>query len=382
MDSLALKFLWLLILFVITVIFGALPSFLLPYFKNDAQRVRILSLCNSFAGGVFLGGGFVHLLPEATNQMNEVGLSLLGLPLSYVLCVCGFMVVFLIEKVLFLQDQATSEVELSSLNAHSNSHSNGHEHKHKASRKNSHDEDSLLRSAVESPIVRRGSVSEAADTATVQLEEGTYADMSSVQRKSHNSHTIEVSSEAVEHDHTHGMFNEENHKSPYLPYILMIVLSIHSIIAGVAIGVNSSNSLINTLGIAIVSHKWTESFAFGVSLLKFLPTAAETSTPSEGITLSPRRRNAKMLKMMAAYSCMVPLGIVIGSILSIILQGRAAAVIEALVGGVASGTFIYIALVDILLAEFESAKDKYWKYLLCIVGFVVILTSIVLFKDE
>lgn len=39
------------------------------------------------------------------------------------------------------------------------------------------------------------------------------------------------------------------------------------------------------------------------------------------------------------------IGIIVGSVLAIILEGRAADIIEALVGGVASGTFIYIALV-------------------------------------
>jgi zinc transporter 1/2/3 len=78
----------------------------------------------------------------------------------------------------------------------------------------------------------------------------------------------------------------------------------------------------------IFSHKWTESFALGVSLLK----------------LGDLR---KFIKAVAFYTMMVPSGLVLGSILSVALSGETATLTTAILNGIASGTFIYIALVGI-----------------------------------
>lgn len=56
--------------------------------------------------------------------------------------------------------------------------------------------------------------------------------------------------------------------------------------------------------------------------------------------------------------------------------------VNAVVSGIASGTFIYIALVDILLREFTVPQDKWIKYLLCCIGFGLITASILLFDED
>ena len=48
-----------------------------------------------------------------------------------------------------------------------------------------------------------------------------------------------------------------------VPYILALVLSIHSFIEGLALGVQSDVTQTTILLIAIASHKWIEAFAFG-----------------------------------------------------------------------------------------------------------------------
>jgi len=77
------------------------------------------------------------------------------------------------------------------------------------------------------------------------------------------------------------------------------------------------------------------------------------------------------------------IGIVIGIILSLVIEpGQTSILIQAFVGGLASGTFIYIALVDILLVEFQTARDKWWKYVLCQFGFAAMTLSVLLFDHD
>ncbi len=61
---------------------------------------------------------------------------------------------------------------------------------------------------------------------------------------------------------------------------------------------------------------------------------------------------------------MEPAGVLLGWSLSAVLDGRMAAA-TGILTALASGTFIYVATVDVLLPEFEvSARDKYLKSLL------------------
>lgn len=51
-------------------------------------------------------------------------------------------------------------------------------------------------------------------------------------------------------------------------YALLIVLSIHSIIAGMALGTETAIVGAVVILVAILAHKGTEAFALGVSLLR------------------------------------------------------------------------------------------------------------------
>ncbi len=61
---------------------------------------------------------------------------------------------------------------------------------------------------------------------------------------------------------------------------------------------------------------------------------------------------------------MEPAGVLLGWSLSAVLDGQVAAT-TGILTALASGTFIYVVTVDVLLPEFEvSARDKYLKSLL------------------
>jgi zinc transporter ZupT len=53
-----------------------------------------------------------------------------------------------------------------------------------------------------------------------------------------------------------------------VPLLLTIVLSVHSFIAGMALGVQESSAAAVPTLIAIVAHKWVEAISLGVSVVR------------------------------------------------------------------------------------------------------------------
>ncbi len=56
-----------------------------------------------------------------------------------------------------------------------------------------------------------------------------------------------------------------------VPLLLTIVLSVHSFIAGMALGVQESSAAAVPTLIAIVAHKWVEAISLGVSVVRVTP---------------------------------------------------------------------------------------------------------------
>ena len=58
---------------------------------------RLLSFGNALAGGIFLGAGFIHLLPEAGEALKEV----VDYPLAPLVAALGIGLLLLIDRVVF-----------------------------------------------------------------------------------------------------------------------------------------------------------------------------------------------------------------------------------------------------------------------------------------
>ena len=92
-SLLAIKVVAAVVILVVGVVGGVIP---LLAARHHASR-RFLSLGNSLAGGIFLGAGFIHLLPEAGAALGEV----IEYPLAPLLAAIGVCVLLLIDRVLF-----------------------------------------------------------------------------------------------------------------------------------------------------------------------------------------------------------------------------------------------------------------------------------------
>ena len=117
------------------------------------------------------------------------------------------------------------------------------------------------------------------------------------------------------------------------PYILLIALSIHGSIEGLALGVMNTIKDCSILFTAILLHKWAEAFALGISFYK-----------------SGTEKN-NFINMIVLFTLFGPLGIIIGMIFS-----DAGNLVKGILLGISGGTFIYVAASEIIVEEFSLSK--------------------------
>lgn len=117
----------------------------------------------------------------------------------------------------------------------------------------------------------------------------------------------------------------EETQHTWLAYILVLLLSIHSVIAGAALGITASLVDLFIIGFAILAHKGAEAFALASHLRKH----------------QLARRH--MLKVLVLFALMTPLGVIMGSLLSQLLEVYTGYVAEGIFDVIAAGTFLYIA---------------------------------------
>ena len=210
--------------------------------KDSSKSTLYFSLGNTFAAGIFLGAGLIHMLPDAAEGFSTVLDS--DFPFAAFIASLGFLLILFIEKVMAGKEEQTS-------------------------------------------------------------------------------------------------------------YVLIFILSIHSIIVGVAFGTEEVMKQSIIIAIAVLAHKGSSAFALGVSMLK---SQIETG---------------KIAKLIIMFSFMTPLGILIGVLIANALSGRAAQFGIALFDALAAGTFLYIAIMDIFNEEFEEKKHTCMKLLFAVAGLLL-----------
>ena len=159
--------------------------------------------------------------------------------------------------------------------------------------------------------------------------------------------TAEVSKPQAQEAHVD--MHHFNPKSNLTPYILLIALSVHGLFEGTALGIQKNFKDCIFLGIAIVSHKWAESFTLGISFYR-----------------SGTDRNS-YIRMIVLFSIFTPIGILLG-----LLVISADELTQGIFLSVSAGTFIYISCSEVIVEEFAITKYRYQKYLLFLCGGILV----------
>ncbi|KPP69788.1 hypothetical protein Z043_111430 [Scleropages formosus] len=167
------------------------------------------------------------------------------------------------------------------------------------------------------------------------------------------------------HGHGHGhsttnhLQNSSHHihidtqaHSSFRAFMLFLSLSLHSVFEGLAIGLQNTDSKVMEICIAIVIHKSIIVFSLSVKLVQSAVKPLWLWT------------------YLTVFAVMSPLGIVVGISL---MEARLAegALIQAVLEGLAAGTFIYITFLEILPHELNSPDRQLPKVLFILLGFSI-----------
>ena len=140
---------------------------------------------------------------------------------------------------------------------------------------------------------------------------------------------------------------ETLHERPAIyPYVLIAALSVHSIIAGLALGAQVDTEDIWVIFVAIIAHKSSAAFALTVSCVR--------AGLDRGLSL----------RLLAAFTVTTPAGVLVGAAVSSALDNRAEIYFDATFTALAAGTFLYIASLDIIREEFLHGSERWQKWLL------------------
>lgn len=127
-------------------------------------------------------------------------------------------------------------------------------------------------------------------------------------------------------------------------YALAIVLSVHSVLAGAALGTENTLAGLAIIFFAIVVHKAAAGFALVVDFQR------------AGF---PRKET---IAILALFSAMTPLGILLGAVLDHLLEERYGRLFEGVFDALAAGTFLYIAILEIISKEFAEPERLVSKF--------------------
>ena len=136
-----------------------------------------------------------------------------------------------------------------------------------------------------------------------------------------------------------------------LAVLATLMLSMHGFFEGVAIGVSRSSAMISIIFIAIIGHKWAESFSLSLTInqskYKFIFRSV----------------------LFFLFSIMTPIGILFGNSLQKMFESS---LLQPICTAIAAGTFIYMGVLHGLKhSVMLSVGDNLKKYSFIIMGFIL-----------
>ena len=275
--------------FMALVFAEALAGGALPLFFHHFQALsKALPYAHAFSGGVFLASALVHLVPhaiEAQGPVLEMYREKHEYPIAMIVIVGGFLLVLFFEKVLI--------------------HPHGHEIPMGEGASDSADE-CHLRHASPRPRHEHG-VAPAADG---------------------NVGALEVHIDGLE------LLHQRVFKLRHA-LLMLATLGVHSVLAGIALGLQDSKRSTRDIFIAICSHKAVSALALGIQLYRHGATTLEN------------------LSAITFFAFLTPVGIAIG--LGIPTEDHMASFVFEALG---AGAFLYVGACEVTGDLFETAEQR------------------------
>jgi zinc transporter 1/2/3 len=145
----------------------------------------------------------------------------------------------------------------------------------------------------------------------------------------------------------------------HFPLLLCLMISVHALMAGIALGVSALPSNVIVIAFALFAHKGAAAFSLGVTLLRSKSSVF------------------KINLLLGFFALMTPLGVLLGAAIGGEQQGAHGALLEAIFLAIAAGTFIYIAAFDGPLASTHQSRcQRQFSHLMYALLGIVLMASV------
>ncbi|CAG9327704.1 unnamed protein product [Blepharisma stoltei] len=300
-ELLMMKIIFLFIICFGGLIFGILPIY--SRFFHKGLKWAYLGSC--FSGGIFLSVAIADLLPEATKKSEEAIGS--RFPLASVLVLTGYSLILFIEKLAF---------------------SSEHHHRHH-------------------------------HHSTVHMKKETTISMAIPQKK------LEINSISITLEDIKDNLIDDEPESPDIVessnsisgIILAIALSIHNLLEGIAVGLQSDEAGFINIVTAVMFHHFFAAFALGINIKDL--------------------DKKESLPLLSIFVLSEPIGVAIG----IGMSSADVPILSAIFLSLCTGTFLYISCSEIIVEEFSHSVYKYQKYFSYLLGVVLFVSLITIFHE-
>lgn len=302
-------------------------------------RPLTLVIGNMFSAGVMVSAGFCHLLGEAVKDMP----SHLQFPLAPFLCGLGFLTTLCADRAATLLTGGVNFVKTGAAS---------HKPTHRPSSRTNLSQHNSVEIVMAVDLVELSSAGASRwPASSVHVDEETSSLVGDSNNNDNNSNTMENGNGSLSTNGRHrveSLLKDSQKKVSFLTAVLMaMALGFHSVLEGAALGAQPTLSNSLHIFIAIVSHKGLAAYALGSSIVE---------------------ANAELhqfLSVIVPFVLASPIGIFLGYIISGLAQGIAAASISAL----ASGTFLYVAFMEVIPKETSESSMMVVKLLVLLLGY-------------
>ena len=340
------------VIFAMGFIFGMLPLWI----KSCRENSNVLSIINTFSGGIFLGLGLFHQLPEA-NEMLEDNPIQEHYPFTYLLAFITYSLILFIEKVATdahniadahhhheekkkEEKQSNSSIEGKQNNEQNNIEKNNNEIAQIMLKANN--EENNIEKRLETNKENKHNILQSEEN-NINSNKENYQEVKVYTQKQIND---EIKNETLQVEKE----KKGGFKGLLEPIIVLCAIGFHGLFAGISIGIGENLNDTLIIIIAILAHKWAAALSLGVTFVKlFVP-------------------NKQFYILMTIFALITPVGTVIG----LIVKQSSNELVEAIFLSVSSGTFFYLSMSEILVEEFEKKENKYIKFTVFVVGCLAI----------
>ena len=340
-KNIAIKVTSIIFLLGMAIGFGFMPYFITSCRKSN----KFLSLSNAFSSGILLGIGLFHILPESVEMLEDAT----KVSLANICCFLSYALILFVEKIAF--------------NSHSIFHA-AHCHKEVHPYRDNHAQHDHQHHQY---FVGKQKEEEQCFKQPENKRETVINKQVLVTKKNQNKENPSSREMEVNPTKSNQLENKLKKQNPITngglsSYLLLLNLGFHGLFEGISLGIESEIKGTLFLLLAIALRKWAASLTLGISFVK------------SGVI------EKQFIIMILIFAFITPVGIVFGMTLTFLTSN----VVTGIFLSISAGTFIYIACSEVIVDEFSNPKNKYFKFLLFLLGaaFAFALTLIEVYTES